>query len=360
MRNLNLSIVILLCFALFALSACGENEARAESSTRNSERVTTVKETSTLQRPANVKIMKLKSSSLKEYIVAYGTTKPIRDVTYSAEVPGRIEALAVDLGDRIARGRIIARIDYRTLQAQAEQAGTSFNLAQNTYNRLASLKDDNVISTQQIDEAESAMLSTKAGLAIANANLKKAVVRSTYPGIVGAKFVEKGEYVGPGTPLVKVVNYKTIIVEAKLAETQTSNIKRGSEVDVEIEALKKTFKGSVDTLIPTADKDSKTFTLRIRIDNPDYKILVGMSAIVRLTTTQHENVLVVSQSTVIEETGTRSIFVAENGVAKKRAVTLGAVEKDKVIIENGLSPGDSVIIVGQRDLEDDDPIRIVN
>ena len=359
MRNLNLNIATLLCVGLLALPACGENEARAEASIHHSKKLSE-SEAGATQRPTNVKVAIVKPTSLSEYVVAYGTTEPIRDVTYSAEVPGRVEALPVDLGDRISRGRIIARIDYRTLQAQAEQASTSYNLAQNTYKRLASLKDDDIISRQQIDEAESAMLSTKAGLSIANANLKKAVVRSTYSGIVGAKFVEKGEYVGPGTPLIKVVDYKTIIVEAKLAETQTSNIERGAKVDVKIEALGETFKGTVDTLIPTADKASKTFTLRIKIANPDYKILVGMSAIVTLTARQHDDVLAVSQSTVIEETGTRSVFVAKDGAAMKRSVTLGAVKDDKVIIEDGLSSGDAVIIVGQRDLENGAPIHIVN
>ena len=359
MRYLKHYFFILLGLALLTLCSCGEREARAESSNGNAARKEAVKQTNSSQRATNVKIMTLSPSSLTEYVIAYGVTQPIRDVTYSAEVPGRVEALPVDLGDRVARGRVIARIDYRTLQAQEEQASTNYNLAKSTYKRLASLQDDNVISKQKIDEAQSAMLSAKAGLSIASANVKKAVVRSTYSGIVDTKFVEKGEYVGPGTPLLKIVDYKTIIVEAKLAETQTGGIQRDADVDVTIEALGKTFNGKVDTLIPTADSASKTFTLRIRIDNPDYKILVGMSAIVRLTTTRHDDVLVVSQSTVIEETGNRSVFVAENGIAKKRDVVLGAVEKDKVVVKEGLSPGDKIIVVGQRDLEDGDPIHIV-
>ena len=363
-------ILIFLGLVTVALtgSGCAENEALAEETSRGriekrsetSAQKPTADDVSKTLRPANVKVEPLKETSITEYIVAHGTTQAIRDVTYSAEVPGRIEALPVDIGDRIRKGRVIARIDFGTLQAQAEQAETAYNLAESTYKRLAALQGEEVISQQRIDEAKSNMLSAKAGVTIAKANVKKAVVRSTYSGIVGAKFVEKGEYVAPGSPLVMVVDYKTIIVEAKLAETQTRGIVRGAKVMVDIEALGKAFEGEVETLIPTADKASKTFTLRIKIDNPKYEILVGMSATVRLTAKEHDNVIAVSQSTVVEEPGGRSIFIAKDGKAEKRSVRLGAVQGDKVVLTEGVSPGEAVIVVGQRDIEDGQPIRIIN
>jgi membrane fusion protein, multidrug efflux system len=368
MKHLKYYALLGLSLALISLTGCAENEARAESQKQSKPMSAKGHAATALQsqeenvspKPTNVKTEKLETTTLTEYIVAYGTTQAVRDVTYSAEVPGRIEALRVDIGDRIRKGRIIARIDFGTLKAQAEQAVTAYDLAKSTYERLASLEGEGVISSQQIDEAKSSMLSAKAGVSIAEQNVKKAVVRSTYSGIVGAKFVEKGEYVAPGTPLVKVVDYKTIVVEAKLAETQAASIGRNADVTVDIEALHKSFKGKVETLIPTADRDSKTFTLRIEIENPNYEILVGMSAVVRLTAVTHDNVIVVSQSTVLEERNGRSVYVVEDGVARKRKVTLGASQEDKVVLAAGVSPGESVVVVGQRDLEDGKPIHAIN
>ena len=348
---------------LGSITACGcAEEARAEEATENARQKARPPEAAqeeTKVKPVNIKVETLSPSSLTQYIVANGTTQAIRELTYSAEVPGRIEALSVDIGDRVCRGRVLARIDFTTLKAQAAQAETSYDLASSTYNRLAALQDDDIISKQRIDEARSNVDSAKAGLAIAQANVKKARVRSTYSGIVGAKFVEKGEYVAPGTPLFKVVDYKTIIVEARLAETQVSGIAPKTEVDVEIEALHETFKGKVDTLIPAADRESKTFTLRIKVPNKDYRILIGMSAVVRLPSKSYENVIIVPQNAVIEERNEKSVFVVKDGIAVKRIVRLGAAQGDKVVVVDGLEEGDRIVVLGQRELEDGKPVHIV-
>ena len=143
------------------------------------------------------------------------------------------------------------------------------------------------------------------------------------------------------------------------AETQVPQIDRSAEVDVRIEALGKTFKGRVDTLIPTADKASKTFTLRIKIDNPDYEILIGMSAKVKIAAIEHKDIVVVPQSAVIEERDSRSVFVAKGGKAIRRKVRLGASQGENVVLTEGVEAGEDLIVVGQRDLEDGRPIRVI-
>lgn len=361
--------LILAAVAPTAMSGCKENEARADGSTESQKKASQNVSSNDKKadpspnqnatRPVNVKVETVIPSSLTEYIVANGTTQAIRELTYSAEVPGRIEALSVDVGDRVRKGQILARIDFATLQAQAEQAQTSFNLAKSTYERFSKLQDEDIISRQRIDEAQSSMESAAAGVSIAEANVKKAVVRSTYSGIVGAKFAEKGEYVGPGTPLFNVVDYKTILVEARLAETQVAGIDKNAEVNVEIDALRTSYKGKVDTLIPAADKESKTFTLRIKVENPNYDILIGMSATVKLTAAERKDVIVVSQSAIIEERNERSVFVVNGDKAERRMVRIGAAQRDKVEVKEGLAAGDRLVVVGQRELEDGKSIRIV-
>ncbi len=365
-RYINLIVFLVLSMTSLALTGCNEKEAHAETSKTTSNKsnkkaadIATDSDSKSMQRPINVKIEKLESSSLTEYLVANGITRASRELTYSAEIPGRIEALGVDIGDKVFKGRILARIDYSTLQAQTEQAATSYNLAQSTYNRLSTLQDQDIISRQRIDEAKAQMESAKAGLSIAEANLKKAVVKATYPGIVGAKFAEKGEYVGPGSPLFLVVDYKTIIVEARIPETQVSFINRNGEAEVYIEAMQKNYVGKVDTLIPTADKESKTFTLRLKIDNPKHEILIGMSAVVKLSSMEHNNVITIPQSAVIEDKGEKCVFVANNDTAEKRAVILGSNQGDRVIVKQGLSQGEQLVVIGQRDLENGRPIRII-
>ncbi len=353
-------IAVILTATVCGCSACSKGEARNKSN-KNSQRSEDKRAQTSNNRETltNVKVAPLKTSTLTEYIVARGVTQALHEVTYSAEIPGKLEYLSADLGDRIRIGQLLARIDFQTLKAQTDQAQSQYELAAATFERVKELRAEELISQQQFDEANSKMRAAEAQLAIAKANLAKSQIRASRRGIVSAKYVEKAEYVGPGTRLYQVVDYRTVIVEAMLAESQVAGIREDAAVEVQIAALGKRFQGKVDAIVPTADPASKTFKLRIEIDNPDLEILVGMSAVVRVTAAVHNDVLVAPQSVINESPNGRFVFVVEDGIAKKREVQLGSVEADKVVLLEGVSQGESLVIQGQRDLIDGQKIRIV-
>lgn len=353
-------IAVFLTATACGCSACSKGEA-LEKSNKDSQRREDglVKTSNARANLVNVKVAPLGTSTLTEYVVARGVTQALHEVTYSAEIPGKLEYLSADLGDRIRIGQLLARIDFQTLKAQSDQAQSQYELATTTFDRVKELRAEELISQQQFDEANSKMRAAAAQLAIAKADLAKSQIRASRKGIVSSKYVEKAEYVGPGTQLYKVVDYRTVIVEAMLAETQVAEIRKDAVVEVHVPALAKSFEGKVDAIIPTADPASKTFTLRIKIDNPDLEILVGMSAVVRVTAAVHKDVLVAPQSVINESPNGRFVFVVKDDVAKKREVKLGAVEADRVMLLEGVSRGESLVIQGQRDLIDGQKVRVV-
>jgi len=320
---------------------------------------TEVKKQITKAKTINVKIEKVSLGTLTQRVIARGVTTAVHDVTYSAEVAGRLGKLTMEIGDHVKKGQVLARIDYKTLAAQAKQAKANLDLATTTHARLMQLKNEDLVAQQQIDEAQSRLIAAQAQLTIAQAQLSKSTVKAGRAGIIANKYAEKAEFVAPGTRLYDVIDYDTIIVEAQLAETQVSQVTSGANVDVMIGGLDKTFVGVVDTIIPSADKVSKTFTLRVKVDNPDLKILVGMSAEVSITSRVHKDVIVTKQSTVVEDQDGRSVFVVTNGVAHKRKVTTGPYENDRVIITSGLTAGEDLVVVGQRELADNQPVTVV-
>jgi len=309
-------------------------------------------------KPVNVQTQTVSTARLFEYATATGTTKAKTDVTFSSEIPGRIEYIGTDLGRRVKKGQVLARIDFRTLKAQKDMAFADYELLKTTNDRLENLGAD-LVSRQKLDEANSAMISARANLAIAKDAISKIIVKSSVSGVVSAKLADKSEYVGPGNPLFRIVDYSTVIIEAQLAETEIAQIEIDSLATVTINALAKEFEGTVDAILPAANPLSKTFTVRIKVENPDLKILVGMSANVKIATRIHEDVVVVPQDTVIEGNDTRSIFVAVNGVAIKRTVRLGKIQGDRVVILNGLESGEELIVTGHRDLNNGQPIKVV-
>lgn len=309
-------------------------------------------------RPAKVKTTVVKKTAVTDTITATGTTAPIREVTFSSEIPGKIESMRAKLGDRVRKGQVLALINHRTLTAELDRAQASFDLAQSTHSRMVHLGAD-IVSRQQIDETQSAVNTAKAGLSIANDNVKKGVVRSNLSGIVTAKYKEKAEYAGPGSPLYHIVDYRTIVVEAQIAESEVAQVQQGAEVAVRIDALNDTFKGEVQAILPVADRASKTFTVRVEIENRDFEILVGMSATLTIHTGTPKDVILVSQDTIIEGPHGRTAFVARGNTAVQIPVRLGATYKDNVVVESGIEPGDQLVTLGHRRLEEGQAIEII-
>ncbi len=345
--------IVLISVCLASCQSAEQTSTEANASTLES------KELSKAINPINVKIETVSLGRLTEYITVTGETIADKDVTYSAEVAGRIEVLSVDLGDSVKKGHSLARIDYEMLKAQFEQAQANYNLTEKTIMRLSALLKDELISDQEIDEARSVLIQAKAQLTIANANLRKSKIVSGIDGIVARKFVEEGEFVGPGSPIVQVVDLGKIVVKAQLPETLAPRVRRESPAKVGIDALGREFDGKVHVVVPASDPMSKTFQLRVKVDNPDFSILIGMAANLRIKSETFEDVIVVQQDAVIEEGYSRSVYVEENGIARKRAVKLGPIEGHRVILLEGVKPGDRLIVVGQRGMVDSQPVRII-
>lgn len=311
-------------------------------------------------RPVNVEVRKVDLTSLTEYLSLSGETMAEKTITYSAAMPGRLEKLTVDHGERVKKGQLLARVDFEMLSAQVDQARTNLELAEKTHARLRQLRDKDLISQQQVDEAEARVANAGAGLKIARAQLGKCVLRSSIDGFVARKMAEVGEYLNPGQPIVMVVAFSTIVVKAHVPESQVARVRRGQRAVVSMDSLGKDFEGTVHVVFPAAHPTSKTFELRVKVPNPRYEIRVGMAATVRIATNSHDEVVVVPQDAVIEARKDRAVFVEKDSKAIRRVVLLGPAQESRVVIASGLAAGENLIVSGQRSLVDGQPVVVVD
>jgi len=350
-RAAYIAVIVLALLAAISLISC----SKPASSAQEDKETLAAKDV----QPINIKIAPVTLTSLSEQIVVSGETLADSDVTFSAEIGGRIEYLAVDLGAKVTKGQTLARIDYEMQKAQADQAQAQYDLAMKTFDRLNALKIEELISQQQIDEAETNRTLAEAQLKIAKASLSKSLVKSTINGIVARKFVETGEFVGPGSPVFQIVDFKRVIVKAELPETLAAKVEHNMPVKVRIDALGKEFDGKVHVVLPAANPESKTFQMRAYVDNANYSIKVGMAATVKILAEEHNDVVVAIQDSVLNADNKNVVYVEKDGIAHRKEVVLGATEGQKVIISEGLNVGENLVIVGQRELVDGQPVKVI-
>ena len=307
-----------------------------------------------------IKVWPVELGTLAETINLRGITLPESNLEIAAETAGRVSKLDADLGDRVKKGQVLARIDYAMQKAQRDQVQAGLDMAEKTHERIVALRADDLASQQQADEALTQVRNAKAALRIADLQLKRSTIRAISDGIVARKHIDAGEYVHPGTPMLQIVDYQTIVVSAQVPESVVARIPRAAPVRVTVDALDREVEGRVHVVVPAAHPVSRTYELRVKVPNPDYAILIGMSVTVRVTTQVHENVVVVPQDIVIESGQGRSVFVEVDGVAVRRDVRVGPVEADRVMIVEGLGMGDRVVIEGQRTLYDGQSVQVAS
>lgn len=307
----------------------------------------------------NVKVAVVEVSSITEKISSTGVTTADADLMYSAETAGQVEYLRVELGQRIRRGQVLARIDYQSLKARAEEAAARFELQVKTGRRLKALKKDDLVPQDQLDQAEASRVAAGAQLKIARANLGKSVIRARRAGVVTQKLVNQGEYVAPGARMLQVVDHRVIVVEGQLSESQVSRVKPGAVARVSIKAMGKEFAGKVHVVIPVSDPKSKTFTVRVKVPNKKFEIMVGMAATIRIDVGRHDKVVMVPQDVVVDDGSLHHVFVEKDGVAQKRTVKLGPVDRQSVALMEGVVPGERLVVLGHRGLQDGQRVRVV-
>lgn len=345
------SLIAAFMIFVIALSSCAEpaggNEARAETAKRNA------------QDPANVEVMTVAPKQVTTSLTVTGETAPIKEVTYSAEASGSLDYI-VPLGSVVHTGDILARVDYETLKARADQARASYGLAWKTYDRFRSLRKEDLVSQQQLDEAYSQMVQARSHKTIAETNLRNSQTEARFNSVVVQRYMEEGEYVVTGSPLVRAIDITRINVEAQVPERQVSRIAPRSPSKVHISALDREYDGVIDLIIPDSDARAKTFLLRVVIDNPEMEIMAGMAARISIETDSLERAIVVPQETVLEKESGKAVFVEKDGKARERKVITELTHEGEVIIRAGLSAGDNLIVTGHRELENDQPVRIVS
>jgi len=130
--------------------------------------------------------------------------------------------------------------------------------------------------------------------------------------------------------------------------------------DILIDALNsKVFKGTRNFLSSTADSTARLYSLKLAVENPDHEILPDMFARVEILKREVHDGIVIPLYAVITRNDGHYAYVVNDELAHVRQIDIGMQEEWQVEVTKGLSPGDRVIVIGQRNIEDEQSVNIV-
>ncbi len=307
-----------------------------------------------------------------------GDIEPQHEVTVYSKVSGKVERIAVDIGDKVKKGELIAEIEKEKLILQVERLEASLEAAEinvkklrKDYERIKSLFEKDAVSRQKMDNTDTAYRSAqaqakelKAALGLARLHLADSKIYAPIKGTIARKFIDEGEMIidasmTKNAPLVTIVDMDTIKVMVNVNERDIVGIKIGQEAKVKVDAYpNKVFIGKVSNISPVLDLLSRTAPIEIEIINPEHLLKPGMFARVEIVIEKHENVLIVPIKAVIYQDGKKRLFIMEQGIARLREVKTGVENGGMVEIASGLKEREKVIIEGAYGLKNGDRVRI--
>jgi RND family efflux transporter MFP subunit len=308
----------------------------------------------------NVEVEVVEGEPFSEIIRLTGAAWANQDVTVSSEESGVVRAIVRDKGTVVRTGEWLIKIDDRILKSQVAEARAQADLAQQTWERRKRLyEDDRVGSELAYLEAKYAAEQTAARLSTLRERLARTVVRAPIDGVLDMRYVEVGTMVGVGTEIARVVSLNPVKIVAGVPERYASDVKTGGRVTVEFPVLDQEFDGAISYVGATVNASNRTFGIELVMENPGGLIKPEMVANLQLVRQSWDDAVVIPQESLIRTEDGFSVFVAEDGIAVARPVEVGASQKNVVMIESGLEPGDQLVVVGQKQIAAGDRVNIV-
>lgn len=333
--------------------------------------------------PVKVAVERTRLGNIKNVIWITGEVQPLVSVEIVPKIAGRLDRLRrsdntlIEEDVIVEKDEVVAVIEHTQLDAAERSAEAALKVAQAAYetakvnltdaqrekDRWTKLRQQGSGTEQQLDmvvtaynraqtqakQAEAQIAQAEAMQEQAKVSLEDATIESPISGVVSRKYVDEGAFVGPTSPLFRVVDISEVEITGGAADRHYPKLEAGkTAADVEVDAYpNETFSGFVTRLRPELDKVTRTVAVTLRIANEKRKLKPGMYARIRLVLDERKNVVLVSDDALINSQGQQQVFVVNDGIIHKRPVKIGLEESvDNEVIE-GLKPGDLVVVRGQ-------------
>ena len=333
------------------------------------------KPSSNTQKAVKVKVARVGAVQINGERGYSGTVTEESGVSLSFSTAGTIKAINVAEGQMVSAGQTIAVLDganqsstLASSHAVTLQARQSLKQAQDTYNRSKGLHQSGVISDAKWVQAQTALAEAKEAVRSAEAleriskkNVGDTRLTAPYAGYISRKQVEVGQNVAPGEMVAELMHIDRVKVKISVPEGEIDKIQKGEEMMVRCDAVgDEPFYGRVAEKGVDADPLSRTYDVKLLLDNPRHRLLPGMICQVYSRFQRGQTSVFVPANVVqLNEDNRYFVWVVSNGKASKRFINFVADTSQGVRVNGGLQPGDLLIVEGQQKVSEGTVCEII-
>ena len=311
-----------------------------------------------------VSLFPLQVSPMTTAVTASGTFSTKDETLLSFKLGGVVAKILVEEGDAVKSGQVVASLDLTEIQAGVRQSKLAYEKALRDHQRAARLYKDSVATLEQFENSKTAVDIAEQQLNAANFNLAQSQIRATTTGFVLKKFVNSGQLVASGTPILQINGAASgaWILKVTLSDQQWSSIQIGDQADINVAASENWIPSKVTQKSQSADPITGTYWVEITPESiKELSLASGMFGKARIQPTQTMQGWEIPFESVLDANGASGyVFVVDGQKAKKVSVQLGKITPTAVQVVSGLENYTSLIVSGSAYLTDGSTIEVKN
>ena len=296
--------------------------------------------------------------AIASYYSSTATLEPDKQADVQARVSGLVLSLEAEEGDHVAQGATLLTIEDDEYRHRLKQAEAQEDLQRSRFARLKQMFERDLTSTEEYETARSNLQTAEAAKDLAALECSHTRVCAPFAGRVVARAVDPGQMVTVGTRLFTLADTQRLLARAHVPAKEFRRIHTTQPVELTLDSTHEALCGQITLISPIIDPTSGTIKVTVEINDYPASIRPGDFAMVRIVTDRHEAALLVPKIAVFSDKGQEVVYVVADSTAQRRPVETGFRSDEQIEITGGVVEGESVVVQGQRSLEDGQRVKI--
>ena len=310
----------------------------------------------------DVEVTQINNPSGNQIFSYSGQIEESESIPLSFQITGTVKQVFVNEGDAVKKGQVLAIVSNDMFKNSYDMSMASLKQAEDAYKRLLPMYKNGNLPEVKLIEVETGLQQAKSAAAIAKKNIDDCTLISPLSGFVGKRSIEPGMNAMPGFTAINIVKIEKVYARIPVPENEIAGIKKGEKAIIKVSAIGgEEIQGTVEEIGVTADPLAHSYKIKVAINNGSHKLKPGMICSAQLHSSKKQDGLAISTKAIqIDDYNKNFVYVVDGNKAVKKYVSLGALIKDGVIINEGLSGNEKVIIAGQNRITENSIVNIVN
>jgi membrane fusion protein (multidrug efflux system) len=311
------------------------------------------------QPPVPVAIAPAVTGSISSSYSANATLEANAEADVLARVPGIVQSLSVEEGDRVNKGEVLLQIEADEYRYRLQQAESSTKNLRSRYERLENMAERGLVSAEEFDAAEADFASAEANEGLARIELGYTTVRAPMDGFIVLRHVDQGQPISANVAVFRIANFEPLLARVHVPSKEFRRLTTEHPVSIHLDSDGTVLEGTIQLVSPVIDPTSGTIKVTVEITEYPANVRPGDFAEVRIVTERRDGRTLVPRVALVSDKGEDVVYVEVDAVAERRTVEIGISDDQNAEIISGVAVGEFVVVKGQRSLQHGQAVRVL-